>query len=104
MALNESYVLGAAPLVPELLTSRAQTENLYAPAGLPVVFQVNVAPAEYCWTSVQLPPGASIQNSYNGLGQPVAPPVMVTVVPTAAGDAGVGVAVMAVQGAVASVY
>jgi hypothetical protein len=33
-------------VVPELLESRTQTETWYVPAGLPLVFQANVALAE----------------------------------------------------------
>jgi hypothetical protein len=46
LELYVSHVPELLPAVPELLASRAQTEIPYVPAGLPVVVQLKVAPAE----------------------------------------------------------
>src|SRR5438309_9628106 len=62
-ALKASYALA-------LLASWTHTEKRYVPGGTNVD-QLNAVLAEYDWTSVQDPPGASIQNSKRGFGQPV---------------------------------
>ena len=58
----QGEVVSAVPLVPGPLASRAQTEKLYAPAGLPVVFKSNIGLVEYDRTTVHVPPGGFIQN------------------------------------------
>src|SRR2546428_13916176 len=67
-----------------------QTSNRYVPAGSPLVFQVAVGVAPYDCRSDHAPPGGWTQNSYCGLGQPVAEPVSATEAPAACGEAGQG--------------
>jgi hypothetical protein len=55
---------------------------------MPAVFHLNVPVDEYPCVSVHVPPGARIQNSYSGVGQPVAAAVRVTVLPAFAEEAG----------------
>src|SRR3989442_15127762 len=66
----------------------AQTSNRYVPAAIPVVFQVAVGVAPYDCRSDHAPPGGWTQNSYCGLGQPVAEPVSPTETPAVCGEAG----------------
>ncbi len=76
------------------MASRAQTENMYVPCGLPPVAQLNVALADHAWASVHTPDGAFSQNSNRGLEQPTAVPETVTAVPMLAVAAGVATAVI----------
>src|SRR5438094_9195389 len=66
----------------------AQTSNRYVPAAIPLVFQVAVGVAPYDCRSDHAPPGGWTQNSYCGLGQPVAEPVSPTEAPAVCGGAG----------------
>ena len=63
---------------------------LYVPGARPVVFHVTVEMVLYACRMVHAPPGAWTQNSYRGLGQPLAVALNVTEVPGFCGEAGLG--------------
>ena len=75
------------------MASRTQTEKRYAPVSAPVVTNRYVGLVEYGWTRLHTPAGDFIQNSYRGLGQPVAAAEIVATVPRLAVVAGAAVAV-----------
>src|SRR5256885_11500621 len=77
----------------------AQTSNRYVPAAIPLVFQVAVGVAPYDCRSDHAPPGGWTQNSYCGLGQPVAEPVSPTEAPAVCGEPGLNASVTAEHGA-----
>ena len=63
----------------------------------------NVPPA-YPRARAQVPPGGRYHSSYCGFGQPLAPPVIVTVAPLAADEAGETFTLMPVHAATVSEY
>src|SRR5439155_24237510 len=77
----------------------AHTSNRYVPAAIPLVFQVAVGVPPYDFRSDHAPPGGWTQNSYCGLGQPVAEPVSPTEAPAVCGEAGLNASVTAEHGA-----
>src|SRR5437899_1962978 len=76
-----------------------QTSKRYVPPAEPLVFQVAVALVPYPCRIDHDPPDGWIQNSYWGLGHPVAAPVRVTAVPTVWGETGLNARVTAEHGA-----
>src|SRR5438132_14053455 len=82
------------------LVCLGETSHRYVPAAVPLVFQVAVAVARYDCKSDHAPPGGWTQNSYCGLGQPVAEPVSPTEAPAVCGEAGLGACEAAAVGGI----